>query len=169
MYHDVYKFKRQVVTNLKFFLKIIHYDGTSAQRVTHTKQTTGLKPLQVLLIGIPNQKNSTEPHHAKTHLNGRTSPFWNDTDYGFVICSLRRLYFIVGVIPKRKICQGPPSLVDDYRKGFKNNFFVTSCIRSDLLDLYAGWGVYLRPCKTRISEGLQRVAKRFVKLPYQPD
>ncbi len=31
------------------------------------------------------------------------------------------------------------SPVDDYRKAFKNNFFATPCLLSDLLDLYAGW------------------------------
>ena len=46
--------------------------------------------------------------------------------------------------------------------------FVTRCIHPDLLDLYSGWCVYLRPCKTRIPEHLQGVAKKVRERALSP-
>ncbi len=50
------------------------------------------------------------------------------------------------------------SPVDDYRKGFKNNFFMF--LRPPAYALIFWIYIYLRPCKTRILEHLQGAAKK---------
>ena len=51
-------------------------------------------------------------------------------------------------------------MVDYYRKGFKNNLFVTLCRHSDLLDLYAGLCLgHEKPEYQNICRGSKKVHK----------
>ena len=49
------------------------------------------------------------------------------------------LFLAIHLAVTREKLKNFNSPVDDYRKAFKNNFFATPCIPSDLLGLYAGY------------------------------
>ncbi len=61
------------------------------QALRYFSRVTGKPKLRFLLLSYQKKNWRAGPHQ---------SFFWYDTNYRFIICSLHRLYFIVGVILK---------------------------------------------------------------------